>query len=284
MFLSLGALTMMSQPMELAAAGFMPGAREDWEPDDPEPEIPLDTCVAADPPTPTPHCTSKDQCAPEQDCLPDTDSNGQPIAGTEHCVTPRDAIDVGPLTVTGFTTGPIELAYNAGQNGAYTPDGTGDGQIDPGTLAFDTTYTFEGAGSPPYELGPFSGEVAMPAALAITAPAMVELPGLPGMMGLSVNPNEDLLLQWTGGSAGGILQLNLSAAQGNGLPVNCRVSDDGEFTVPAAMVQAAELGDFAFFNMMTIDRVSPPGTVSGQGLTPSDIAVVQTLLINVAKQ
>lgn len=80
------------------------------------------------------------------------------------------------------------------------------------------------------------------------------------------------------------MRINLAAAQGEGLPVNCRVSDDGELVIPAAMLQAAQLGDMALLNIMTIGREAAPGTASGEGLTHHDIEVIQTLLINVAKQ
>jgi len=39
------------------------------------------------------------------------------------------------------------MAYNPGQNGAYTTPG-GDGSIPYAGLAFDTTYTFSGDGDP----------------------------------------------------------------------------------------------------------------------------------------
>ncbi len=56
----------------------------------------------------------------------------------------------------------------------------------------------------------------------------------------------------------------------------------GSFTIPAAMVQAAQLGDMAFLNMLTLERTGE-GTVSGDGLTSSRIGTVLTAVINVAK-
>jgi hypothetical protein len=48
------------------------------------------------------------------------------------------------------------------------------------------------------------------------------------------------------------------------------------------MVQAAQLGAMAFFNMMTIERVAAPGSATGAGLAHDEIGVIQTLIVNVA--
>lgn len=278
MFLELGAVLMMGQSIELAVAGFMPAAREDFDPPDPDDAPPIDTCVVADDTPPTPECSGPQDCAPEQQCLPENDQDGNPIPGSEHCVTPRELMDVGPMTLEGMTTGPTQLTYNSEQSGAYTVPGT-DGSLQAGTLAFDTTYTFHGDGDAAQGLGAFNGEIYLPPALTLTSPPMVEL-GMPGVFGIQIDPNQDLVLQWSGSAAGGQLRINLVGAQGE--TIDCLATDDGEFTIPAAMVQAAGLGDIAFLNMLTIDRQGE-GTVSGDGITYHDIGMLQTLLINVGK-
>jgi hypothetical protein len=280
LFFMLGAVTIMSQPMELAAAGFMPAAREDFEPEPAPTEIPIDTCVVAAEQPDTPSCAGEEDCAPEQDCLPETEDDGSPIPGTERCVTSRELMDVGPMTVEGFASGPIEMAYNPGQSGAYTAPGS-DGTLPAGTLAFDTTYTFHGAGDGSVGLGAFSGEVHLSGALELTAPPLVEL-GMPGMFGVQAGESQDLALEWSGASGSGTLSLNLVGGAEGGASIDCRVTDDGAFAIPAAMVQAAGLADMAFLNMVTIMREGE-GTASGDGITYHAIDVLQSLVINVQK-
>lgn len=281
MMLMLGGIEMMSQPMEMAVAVFMPSAREDFEPDDGPAPIPMDTCVVQEETPTTPSCTNNEECAPEQQCLPsESDENGNPIPGTEKCLTPREPIDVGPLTVEGFSTGAIELDYNPGQSGAYTPPNS-DGQVDPGTLAYDTTYTFQNAGSAEHELGALSGEVYMPAQFTLTSPPLVEM-DMPGIYGFYIDASQDLTLLWSGPNPGGELRLSLSGGpNGGGTPIACRLTDDGEFTIPAAQLQAVGLTPIAFFNMLTIERYGV-GSATADGLTVQDISVMQTLLLNVA--
>lgn len=279
-FFTLGAVTMMSQPMELAAAGFMPAAREDFEPEPAPPEIPVDSCVVAEEQPDAPSCAGEQDCAPEQDCLPETDDGGNPIAGTERCVTPRELLDVGPMTVEGFASGPMDLAYNPGQSGAYTAPGS-DGTLPAGTLAFDTNYAFHGAGDASVGLGAFSGELYLPAALELTSPPLVEL-GMPGMFGVEADASQDLALEWSGASGSGALTVNLVGGSEGGASIDCRVTDDGAFAIPAAMVQAAGLADMAFLNMVTIMREGE-GTASGDGITYHAVDALQSLVINVKK-
>jgi hypothetical protein len=282
LFLSLGSILMMSQPVEMAIGGFLPTAREDFDEVPAGEEIPLDTCRVYEEVAATPTCEDASDCAPEQECVPDYDDGGAPIPGTEHCATPREPLDLGPFTVEGFATGSIEMSYNAGQSGAYTAPGT-DGTLPAGTLVFDTTYTFHGDGSAEHDLGPFTGEIYVAPALELVSPPMVELP-MGGMFGIEANPAEELALEWTGENADGELFISLAggSASGDGGSIECRVSDDGEFTIPAEMVEAAQLGDIAFLNMLTIDRRAT-GTASGDGLTFRAIDAIQTSLINVIK-
>ncbi len=280
-FVSLGAVLVMSQPTELAVGGFLPSAREDFDESAEKAEITLDSCAISDGAAPTPSCENSAECAPEQECLPDYD-DGEPIAGTEHCVTAREPLDLGPFTIEGFATGAIEMTYNAGQNGAYTAPGT-DGTLNAGTLAFDADYTIHGAGNSAAGLGEIHGELYLAPALALTAPPMVDV-GLGGMLGIEASPSQDLVLRWSGGNATGELQINLAGGSmgGEGGSIDCRVTDDGEFTIPAAMVAAAQLGDTAFFNALTVER-SGKGSASAAGLTFRAIDVIQTLVISVVK-
>jgi hypothetical protein len=282
-FLTMGSMYMMSTPMALALGGFMPAAREDFDPPEDVTEIPLDTCVVvADQPAPVPQCETDEDCYPEQVCLPEYDDNNQPIAGTEHCVTPRELMDVGPFTMEGFVGGPLTFSYNPNQSGAYTTANPGDGQVPPDALAFDTTYVFEGDGDPAQGLGPFHGEIYVAPEIELTTPPMVELP-MGDLLGIEVDPSQDLMLEWTGENADGELTLNLAGGpQGGGTPIECRVADDGQFVIPQAMVQTAGLGSVAFFNMLTIDR-GGAGWVSGEGVTFHNVEMVQTLLLNVVK-
>lgn len=283
MFVNLGSVYMMNQPIELAIAGFLTTAREDFDEEAPADEMEMDTCRVAEEVVPTPECETDEDCAPEQVCVPDyDDDSGEPIPGTEHCETPREPLDVGPFTMEGFASGPIEMAYNAGQSGAYTAPGS-DGTLPAGTLSFDTTYTFSGDGSSEYGLGSFSGEVYVAPAMELTYPPLEEL-SMEGLFGIPANPAEDLVIEWSGENPDGELFISLvgSNLQGDGGSIECRVADDGEFTIPAAMVEAAELGDMAFLNMLTIDRRGT-GSASGEGMTYDLVEVIQTTVINVIK-
>lgn len=283
LFVNLGSVYMMNQPIEMAIAGFLPTAREDFDEEPEAQQMDLDTCRVAEEVAPTPTCDDNEDCAPEQQCVPDYDSDsGEPIPGTEHCETPREPLDMGPFTIEGFATGPIEMAYNPGQSGAYTAPGS-DGTVPAGTLAFDTTYTFYGDGNPDEGLGEFTGEMFVPPAMELTSPPLVPL-AMEGLYGIEADPAEDLTLEWSGENPSGEILISLTGSNlsGEGGSIECRVSDDGEFTIPADMVEAAQLGDMAFLNNLMIDRKGV-GTASGDGLTYHAIELVQTSLINVIK-
>ncbi|MFH1463442.1 MAG: hypothetical protein ABIO70_03565 [Pseudomonadota bacterium] len=275
MFLTLGGLEMMGQPMELAVAGFAPAAREDFEADDAD-DTPLDTCVVVSQTTPVGECVTSEDCAPEQECVPDYDDDGNPEPGSEHCETPRDLMDVGPLTLEGANTGTLTLTYNSGQSGAYTVAGT-DGTVNAGTLAYDTTYTFSGDGDPAKGLEGFSGEVYMPSQLVLTAPAMGDVGW--GMEGITASTTADLALAWTG-SSDGVVNVDLAGASfdGSSGAIHCVVEDDGAFTIPAAMVAEANLGELAMLNMLTLERATE-GRAAGGGLSITAVDTTQTLLV-----
>jgi len=281
MSFTVGAALLMGQPTTFAAGAFMATAREDLEPPPSKPLVPLETCEVSET-TYTPSCKGPQDCAPEQQCVPETDMNGAAIPNSEHCATPRSPIDVGPFTVSGFASGPKTMAYNAQQNGAYTTPG-GDGTVPHADVAFDTTYTFEGEGDSAQGLGPFSGSVRLAPELVLTSPPQVQTQM--GVPAIEASVTQDLTLVWSGSDPGAEVTITLAGGSFNGEShsVVCRTADAGGFTIPAAMVQAAQLGDMAFLNMLTIERPTS-GSVTGDGITHHDIGTIQTAVINVAKK
>lgn len=280
MFLMLGNIEMMASPIELAVAGFGPAAREDFEAEDAD-TTPLDGCVFVAATEPVGECSGPEDCAPEQECVPDYDDDGSPEPGSEHCETPRSLMDVGPLNLEGPSAGPLTLTYNASQDGAYTKAGT-DGTLPGGTLAFDTTYSFSGSGDSAQGIGPFSGEVYLPERLALTSPAYQDV-GM-GMQGIKVNPTANLALTWSGSSEGDLtVELAGGSMGGDTGSIHCRLVDDGAYTIPAAMVSQVPLGDMAFFNMLTLKR-NTRGDAEADGLTIPKIDTTQSLILFVGKE
>ena len=275
MFLTLGGIEMMGQPMELAMGGFAPAAREDFELGGAD-DTPIDTCEVVSLETPVGECVTDDDCAPEQQCVSDYDDEGSPEPGSEHCETPRDFIDVGSVTLGGASSGPLTLSYNAGQSGAYTTAG-GDGTVAAGTMTYDTTYTLSGDGDAAQGLGALTGELYMPSQLVITSPAMGDV-GM-GMEGITISSTLDLSLTWAG-SSDGVLKLDLAGASftGDTGGIHCVLEDDGAFTIPAAMVAEAHLGEMAMLNMLTLERATT-GSAQADGLSITALETTQTLLL-----
>lgn len=283
MFLELGEMVMMGQQIQLVIAGFMNAGREDFD-ESPDPDVlPLDTCVipaAARPPVPG--CACDAECPPDQKCLPEKD-NGEPVPDTERCRTPRTMLDVGSMFVEGGGD-PLELVFNPGQSGAYTTPGS-DGTVPAGTLVGGTTYTLSGGGDVEQGLGAFSGEIYLPPTFTLSSPPIKPDPMLPISI-IDVDSGNDLVLTWEvvgSTDSAGALNINLAGASwgGEGGGINCRASDDGEFTIPAEMVGEAKLGESAFLNMLTIEREGPEGEVKGDGITVSEIGALQTFTVNV---
>lgn len=286
----LGVTLMMGNRIGLVAGTFQQTAREDYC-KEPESTIPLDTCVVVDPSdAPAPQCSSDEQCSPEQKCLPRT-RDGQPIACTEHCQTPRSLLDIGPIEITGFTDGPLQLESNPDQSDAYVPPG--NGTVDPSKFAFATTYVIKGDGDPEQGVSSFEAEVELGPELAITSPELEQVEadmGIPGfppfpVVAMTVDPDAELTLKWTGAVADGELSLELTAADVNASRghIKCRVKDDGEFTIPAEMIEALDLGDSAFFNNLNVERITK-GTLTGDSFTRYEINSRQVLIVNMAKK
>jgi hypothetical protein len=278
---TLGVSLLMGQPTTVAAGVIMNTGREDLETPANTPKVPIETCEVGGA-VYVSSCSGPEDCAPEQDCIPRTWSDGSPIANSERCVTPRTAMDVGEFTMDGFATGTKTFAYNEGQNGAYTLPGS-DGTLPYVDLAFDATYSFQGQGDAAQGLGPFSGEFYLSPEFVMTQPPMTPLAPM-NVPGIEASVSEDLVLVWEGSNPGAEINITLTGAStsGESSTIRCRTMDAGTFTIPAAMVEAAQLGDMAFFNMLTFERTDT-GTVTGEGITSHNIVVMQTAVINVAK-
>lgn len=263
------AFGMMGQSQNMALGMFLPTAREDFGITKPY-EQPLDTCVVADGSGVVPGCATDADCFPEQKCLAEKDN-----PANKQCITPRDPLDVGPFTATGFTSGPRTFTYNAGQSGAYTS--TADGSVPANDLVFDQVYVAEGAGDPAKGLGAFRAELYVPAQLAVLEP----VPG-PGQFGdeIAVDTSADLMLTWSTGADGGTLDISLASVSGAG--ITCHAVNDGSFTIPADLLQKVNLGAQSFFNMLTLTRETP-GEVCGEGVTVGVAKFATVVMLSVKK-
>ncbi len=241
-FFQIMTMEVFGNPMAMAFGLIMKTAREDLETTEEEkPEV--DTCVfVAGGDTPTPSCTSKDDCAPEQECLPETDNNGKPVPGTERCVTPnRESLDRGPVIIEGFVGGPATFLYEPNDK-VYKLNGTGDGSIDMALLTFNATYELSGEGQD--DLAAFSSSVFLPPSLALVSPEPTTGGTLP-FPTITINPSADLTIEWAEPNPDGTMDLTVTGEQGS---VVCRVKDDGEFVVPADLLSQVQFG--VGFNMM----------------------------------
>lgn len=281
---SFGITAMMGMEIGLAAGAFMKTGREDFCKPLKGLQIPLDTCTTQEAPAVVPQCTTKAECEAGEECKPDTNANNQPIPGTEHCTTPRSPLDVGQFTITGFKAGPKTFHYNTQQNGAYTATDSQDGQIPPDQFAFDADYTFGGTLDGDAGLGAINGTFHFPASFQWVGPALVDMPNMPGLQGLAITAGQDLALQWSGGAPDAILYINLAGGTQGAPSVHCRVTNDGTFTVPAAMIDQLKLNANAFLNIMELRLESAPVQVTGAGITHTEVTVLQTRMINLIKK
>lgn len=192
-------------------------------------------------------------------------------------------MDIGPLTVEGFVNGPIELVADPQQSHGYVVPG--GGTIPASDFAFDTTYRLSGEGDPDKGIGAFEGQVDLGPELLITSPPLEQGSGFPPVPSIAVNPDEDLVLAWSGSVAGGEVSLELTAADMGATRghIKCRVSDTGSFTIPADRVKALDLGDTPFLNNLNIER-TVKGAVTGEGITVGKVTARQVLLVNMEKK
>ncbi len=228
--LSIGRTLMLGQAVAVAAGSFTKTGREDLFADATDDAIPFESCVEQAQ-AHTPSCSVDTDCAPEQHCVLATNARGEDIADSEHCETPKTPFDVGPMTVTGFVSGPLTLSYNAEQNGGYTSEG-GDGTIDPGELNYDTTYNFSGDGDAAQGLGAFSGQIHLAPQLVLTQPDITNIGA--GPQGIEVNDSQDLVLTWDGSDPGAEVKISLSGATlgSENHVIVCQTHDAGHFDDP----------------------------------------------------
>lgn len=276
----LGNIVMMGQAIEMGLGMVYPAAREEFGAAA-RSNIPLDTCVLdLAPEEQEPECVTDADCFPEQNCLPEKDDNGSPIPNSERCITQFELMDVGPFTISGFTTGGKTFAYNAGQSGAYTENGQGDGAFQTPSIAFDTTYEIQGEGDAAQGLGPFEASFDAPAQIELTQPQTIIDPNF-GMEFLPINQRQPLDLRWNGsGNSDNSFIINVSASALDGSSdgsFTCRIADDGEFTIPALKFAEINLSVNTIANFMIEQNVD--GLICGQGISYGKVTFQQLMTV-----
>ncbi len=260
-------LETMGQAINLAVGDIHTAVREDYNPKD-EYDFPIDTCVLAStwgdigPAT----CGSDADCADEQVCDPEN----------KVCTTPLDSLmDVGPIEVDGFPGGTATFLYNAGQSGAYTMDGQGDGQVS--EIGFDTTYEIRGEGDAAQGLGAFSGSLTVPAKFVLTSPAITPDPQWQ-FSTITLDTTQDLVLQWEGGDNPSTEII--VAMYGANDKLYCKMSDDGEFTIEKGFIQAVGFGVgdnlLTWMNNAIEIKTEMYGEISGEGVSVGSIYFLQS--------
>lgn len=268
-------MSIMGQDMVIAAGAVHTSVREYFNAP-PEALLPVDTCVLGTEEQVS-QCSSSADCAPEQECVPEKDNDGNPVPQSEHCETPVELLDVGEILVSGFADGDKSFSYNMSQSGTYTENGQGEGQIDAGALAYDTVYQLEGAGSSNLGLGAFSGELRVPPALTLTSPAITQNEF--GMSIVTVNPAQPLMLRWNGSqNPANTFTLTLAGTDNT---LRCRLADDGEFEISSELLGQLGLNTMlAMLNNLSIDYTIK-GTIEGSGITTSDFSFQQVINISI---
>ena len=281
-------IDMMGQGQSMAIGYFMRTAREDLEEGEVE-DVTLDTCVMGESSPRVPKCSSKADCAPEQECVLETDNNGQPIENSEHCETPnRASLDVGPVQIAGFNGGPYPFAYEPGDQ-VYKMNGTGDGSIDRSLIAYGVDYQILGENMIPDDLKSLSATFRMPPMLQLIEPATTE----GGMFGaaIAIDNSKPLKFVWEGNGGQGYIDITITAAQSlaNTVSVTCKVIDDGEFTVPEEFASQLVFGGggdgmmdqmLAMMNMVIFDRHAE-SPITGDGISVGRVSSEQLIMANV---
>lgn len=282
-------IDMMGQGQSMAIGYFMKTAREDLEENEVA-DVTLDTCVMGESSPRVPSCYSKDDCAPEQECVPEYDSqSGQAIENSEHCETPgRASLDVGSVLISGFNGGPYVFAYEPGDQ-VYKMNGTGDGSIDRSLIAYGTEYSITGDDLTAEDLKSISATFTMPPALQLIEPAATE----GGMFGsaIAIDNSKPLKFVWVGNGGNGYIDITITAAQSlaNTVSVTCKVIDDGEFTVPEEFASQLVFGGggdgmmdqmLAMMNMIIFDRHTE-SPITGDGISVGRVSSEQLIMTNV---
>ena len=282
-------IDMMGQGQSMAIGYFMKTAREDLEEEEVV-DVTLDTCDMGESSPRVPKCSSNDDCAPEQECVPEYDSqSGQAIENSEHCETPgRASLDVGPVEIAGFNGGPYPFAYEPGDQ-VYKMNGTGDGSIDRSLIAYGVDYTIRGENMIPDDLNSLSATFRMPPALQLIEPAATE----GGTFGaaIAIDNTQPLKFVWEGNGGQGYIDITITAAQSlnNTVSVTCKVIDDGEFTVPEEFASQLIFGGggdgmmdqmLAMMNMIIFDRHTE-SPITGDGISVGRVSSEQLIMVNV---
>ncbi|MBQ4438419.1 hypothetical protein II898_06045 [bacterium] len=282
-------IDMMGQGQSMAIGYFMKTAREDLEEGEAV-DVTLDTCVMGESSPRVPSCTSKADCAPEQECVPEYDNqSGQAIENSEHCETPnRASLDVGPVEIAGFNGGPYPFAYEPGDQ-VYKMNGTGDGSIDRSLIAYGVDYTIRGENMLPDDLNSLSATFRMPPALQLIEPAATE----GGTFGaaIAIDNSKPLKFVWEGNGGQGYIDITITAAQSlaNTVSVTCKVIDDGEFTVPEEFASQLVFGGggdgmmdqmLSMMNMVIFDRHTE-SPITGDGISVGKVSSEQLIMANV---
>ena len=282
-------IEMMGQGQSMAIGYFMKTAREDLEEEEAE-DVTLDTCVMGESSPRVPSCTSNADCAPEQECVPEYDSqSGQAIENSEHCETlGRESLDVGPVQIAGFNGGPYTFMFEPGDK-VYKIDGTGDGSIDRSIIAYGTEYTISASELIPDDLKSLSATFQMPPALTLIEPVVTE----GGTFGSAVviDNTKPLTFKWQGNGGNGYIDITITAAQSlmNVVSVTCKVRDDGEFTVPEEFTSQLVFGGggdgmmdqmLSMMNMITMDRHAE-APITGEGISSGKVTAEQLIMVSV---
>lgn len=227
-------INMMGSPTAMIAGYVMKTAREDLDEEYEGPTYMIDTCVMGEEPPREPECQSKEDCAEEQECVPDYDNSGNPVANSEHCATPdRESLDVGPIKIKGFASGEQTFLYEPNDQ-VYKLNGEGDGSVDPSLITYNQKYELYAEDPTPEDLNPFNGEFFLGNKLELTSHTVVS-DGGGGFPFIELDMTQPLTFKWTGNEGDGYLEMTITAAldMNNSVSVSCTVADDGEFTIPA---------------------------------------------------
>lgn len=287
-------INMMGQPQAMAIGYFMKTAREDLESSgsSSDDEAGLDVCTMGESAPRVPTCQTNDDCAPEQQCVPEYDSDsGQPIENSEHCETPgRASIDVGTVMISGFNGGPYPFMYEPGDQ-VYKLNGAGDGSIDPAMIAYGVEYEIGADNLTPDDLSSLSAKFTMPPAFQLLEPA--SQPG--GTFGdvVVIDNSKPLTFKWEGNGGKGYIDITITAAESimNTVSVACRVKDDGEFTVPEEFASQLVFGGasgnemmdmmLSMMQMIIFDRHTE-APIKGKGISSGFVTTEQLMMVNVS--
>ena len=274
----------MGSPTAMIVGYVMKTAREDLEATYEGPTYMLDTCVLGEEAPGEPECTVKEDCAEEQECVPDYDNSGNPVANSEHCATPdRESLDVGPIVIKGFESGEQTFKFEPNDS-VYKLNGEGDGSVDPGLITYDVDYTLNADDPTPDDLDPFSATFHMQKKFDLTSHPVV--PSDSGFPYIELDLTQPMSFEWTANDpVNGYVELTITAMLNvnTSVSVSCTVVDDGEFTIPADFAANLQFGTGMMAQMGSIlsmtRKVKSP--MEGKTITTGSISSDQLFLVNV---